>query len=289
VAIGLKLAKSAGTPLMFPAESVIRRVNAEPALLFGAGRALLLQLAHPAVAAGVRDHSEFERNPFARLQGTLEAVNAMVFGSVELAEGVGRRVRWIHDFVTGPAYAANDPVNLLWVHATLVDTALRCYESLVEPLTAADAETYYVEMKRVGEMFGLAVEDQPPTLADFRSYFDATVDTMAVTDAGRELSAFIVDPTLPLGLHVPMAPLLRTQRLFAVGTLPPSLREQLGFDWTTSDEVRLQRATRRVRGVFRRTPRAVRTLPTRVNGVQLLWMAQRHVRQFDEKRALSAA
>src|SRR5688572_17812224 len=201
---------------MFPADSVIRRVSAEPALLFGAGRALLLQLAHPAVAQGVTDHSEFKRNPFARLQGTLEAVNAMVFGSEELAAGVGRRVRWIHDFVTGTGYAANDPANLLWVHATLLDTALRCYEELVEPLSDEDAETYYSEMMRVALAFGLPLEDQPPTLAAFRAYFDETVAAIAVTDVGRDLASFIAEPTLPLNLHVPLRPVLTRQRLFSV-------------------------------------------------------------------------
>ena len=271
----------------FPADSVIRRVNAEPALLFGAGRALLLQLAHPAVAQGVHDHSEFKRNPFARLQGTLEAVNAVVFGSERLADGVGRRVRWIHDFVTGPAYAANDPVNLLWVHATLLDTALRCYEELVEPLTPEDAETYYSEMMRVALAFGLALEDQPPTLAAFRAYFDETVAAMEVSDVGRDLAAFIVDPTLPLNLHVPMRPLLTTQRTVSIGTLPPSLREQLGFDWGPRDQARLEHVQRRVRRVFRATPRAVRTAPTRLNQAQALWFADRHVRQFEAKHPVA--
>jgi len=262
---------------VFPPESVIRRVSAEPALLLGAGRALLLQLAHPAVAQGVHDHSEFKRNPFARLQGTLEAVNAAVFGSDDLAARVGARVRRIHDFVTGPAYAANDPANLLWVHATLVDSALRCYESFVEPLSAEDAETYYREMMRVGELFGLAECDQPPTLAAFREYVDETIATMEVSDVGRDLASFIVEPTLPFSLHVPLRPLLRVQRLFSIGTLPASLREQLGFAWTSRDQARLERAQRRVRFVFRATPRPLRTLPTRVNGVQLLWMAKRRV------------
>ena len=271
--------------LMFPPDSVIRRVNAEPAILFGAGRALLLQLAHPAVAQGVHDHSEFKRNPFARLQGTLEAVNAMVFGSEELAEGVGRRVRWIHDFVSGTGYRANDPQNLLWVHATLLDTALRCYEELVEPLSPEDAETYYSEMMRVALAFGLALEDQPPTLADFRAYFDATVASIEVSDVGRDLASFIADPTLPLNLHVPLRPVLRTQRLFSVGTLPASLRDQLGFDWTERDERRLARVRRRIRTVFRATPRPLRIAPTRLNGIQLLWMADRHVKQFDATRA----
>ena len=75
--------------------------------MFGSGRALLLQLAHPHVAAGVEEHSDFQSNPFKRLLGTLEAVYTMVYGTEDDAAGVGRRIRWIHDFVSGPAYQAS--------------------------------------------------------------------------------------------------------------------------------------------------------------------------------------
>lgn len=268
----------------FPRSSVIRRVNIEPAIMFGAGRALLLQLAHPAVAQGVEDHSDFKGNPFKRLQGTLEAVNAVVFGSEELAHGVGRRIQWIHDFVTGPGYEANDPVNLLWVHATLCDTALRCYTTLVEPLSAADEETYYQEMKRVAEVFGVAQADQPATLADFRTYVDDTIATMDVTAVGRELASFVLDPELPFGLHVPFKPLLGLQRLFTLGTIPAAIREQLGVPWSASDQLRFDRTERRVRAVFHATPRALRTAPSRVTGPVMLWQAARHVRQWEDRQ-----
>jgi uncharacterized protein (DUF2236 family) len=65
---------------VFPPGALIRRVNEEPVILLGAGRALLLQLAHPAVAAGVDEHSDFQHDPFKRLQGTLQAMYAMVWG-----------------------------------------------------------------------------------------------------------------------------------------------------------------------------------------------------------------
>ena len=88
----------------FPRGSVSRRINAEPAIICGAGRALLLQVAHPAVAQGVADHSDFRDNPFRRLQGTLEALNAVVYGSDALAFAVGRRVAQLHDHVVGETY-----------------------------------------------------------------------------------------------------------------------------------------------------------------------------------------
>ena len=273
----------------FPKRSVIRTVNIEPAIMFGAGRALLLQLAHPSVAQGVDDHSDFKGNPFKRLQGTLEATYAVVFGSRELAEAVGRRIHWIHEFVVGPGYQANDPSSLLWVHATLADTALRCYTSLVEPLPADVEETYYQEMTRVAEVFGCPRSAQPATLADLRAYMDETIATIDVTAVGRDLASFILDPTLPLGLHVPFKPVLGLQRRFTLGTIPPPIRKQMGVEWTARDQEGFERAQARVRAIFRRTPRRVRTAPNRLSGPLMLWQAQRHVDQWEQQQRSSAA
>lgn len=271
----------------FPRSSVIRRVNVEPAILFGAGRALILQLAHPAVAQGVQDHSEFKRNPFTRLFGTLEATHAVVFGSEELAEGVGRRVQHVHDHVVGVGYAANDPANLLWVHATLTDTALRCFETLIGPLTPLEAEGYYLEMKRVALAFGLGLADQPATLRDFRAYVDDTIESLTVTPTGIDLITFTLHPRLPLRLDVPLAPLLSLHRLFTIATLPPSIREQLGLSFTAADEQRHARWQRRVQRLFRFTPFLLRTGPSRIGGRLLLRRARRHVDAFDAQQACS--
>lgn len=276
---------------LFPPDSTIRRVSAEPAILLGAGRALLLQLAHPAVAQGVQDHSDFKRAPFKRLQGTLEATFGVVFGSEELAQGIGRRIRWIHGFVTGHlaqqgiAYEANAPENLLWVHATLVDTALRLYEDLVEELTDDDREAYYQEMVVVAEVFGCPRSEQPPTHEAFRAYFDAEVARIEVTDIGRDLGRFILDPSLPLGLHHPLRPGLRVQALLTVGLLPAPLRAQFGFDWDADRQRRYERVLRRTRRLTALTPRTLRTAGTRINTRYLLWLAARHVRRFDEAQA----
>ena len=261
---------------LFARDSVIRRVSAEPAIFFAAGRALLLQLAHPAVAQGVADHSDFQSNPLRRLQGTLEATYAVVFGSEALAEAVGRRIQHVHDFVTGPAYRANDPANLLWVHATLAESALGVYTDLVEPLPADEAETYYRQMMVVAEVFGLPAAEQPATLAEFRAYFDRMVSTLEVSDAGRRLGADIVRPTLPGGLHVPLAPLLAAHRLIAVGTTPEPLRRQFGFPWDDVRERRLARARSVAARAFAMTPRPVRTAPGWLQGQFLLWQAGRH-------------
>ncbi len=261
----------------FPRGSVIRRVNIEPAVLLGAGRALVMQLSHPAVARGVDEHSNFARNPFTRLLGTLEATYAAVYGSRDLARDVGLRIQRVHDFVTGPSYAANDPANLLWVHATLCDTALDAYERLVGPLSPDDAETYYQEMTAVAALFGLPRDEQPATLAEFRAYVAQQVADLQVVPIGAELARFVLDPTLPLHLDVPLRPALRWQRRYALGTLPPAIRSQLDIPWSDGDQRRFERTERRLRAACRRTPTALRTLPTRAIGPVLLALARRHV------------
>jgi uncharacterized protein (DUF2236 family) len=262
----------------FPRGAVIRRVSMEPALMFGAGRALLLQLAHAPVAQAVQDHSDFKGHPFRRLLGTLEATSAVVFGSETLARDVGARIHRMHEHVTGATYRANDPANLLWVHATLVDTALLCYTRLVEPLSAADRETYYQEMTRVAEVFGIRRADQPPTLAAFEAYFREMVGKLDVTAVGRDLMAFILAPTFPLALHVPLRPLLSLQRLFTLGLTPPRIRDQLGLDWDARAERRFDRAERAIRTTFDVLPRTLRTAGSRISGGWLLDLAARHTR-----------
>lgn len=269
----------------FPPGSVIRRVNLEPAIMFGAGRALMLQIAHEAVAQGVDEHSDFKGNPFTRLVGTLEAVYAVVYGSEELAAGVGRRIQWIHDFIVGPGYRANDPANLLWVHATLLDTALKCNEELVGPLSPSEREAYYQEMTKVAEVFGCPREAQPDTFEDFERYVEDVVAEIDVTPIGKDLAAFILDPTLPLHLHVPLAPLLAVQRRATLGSLPPRIREQLDQSWDEREQARYDRMQRRVRRAFTLTPRPVRTAGVRVAGLGYLWLARRHVREFEARQA----
>ena len=272
------------TPV-FPPGSIIRHVNAEPVIMFGAGRALLLQLAHPNVAAGVAEHSDFQSNPFKRLRGTLEATYAMVYGERVLADGVGRRIRWVHDFVTGPTYAANDPANLMWVHATLLDTALGCYERLVRPLGTDERDTYYEEMTRVAEGFGCPRDEQPADFAAFRAYFDGQVETIEVTDVGRDLARDIVEPRLPFRLHIPLAPAIALQRLLAVGTLPSPLRDQFRFGWDDAKQRRLDRLHAITRWSNRLVPYRVRVAPAHLHGRYLLHMARKHVAEHDARMA----
>lgn len=248
----------------FPKDSLVRRVTREPALNLLAGRALVLQLSHPVVAHGVDDHSDFRANPFKRLQGTLTAMYWIVNGSERKAAEVGARIHRIHDHIVGATYRANDAANLLWVHATLVDSALLGYRTFVGELGPVETEQYYQEMKRVAEPLGLAAADQPATYAEFRSYFDSTLDGLTVDNTARDLIDFVLNPTLPAGLHVPLAPALALERLVTVGTTPAVLRERIGLSWDARRQLMLDTFTTAVRAVNAVQPAALRTAPARL-------------------------
>src|SRR5438093_9824206 len=123
-------------------------LNREAMLLLGAGpRALLLQLAHPAVAAGVADHSDFRSDPWRRLQGTLESYLRIVYGTTTAARAEIRRLNELHRSITGPTYRARDPELSLWVHATLVDSTIVVADAWLARLPRARRERYYAETR----------------------------------------------------------------------------------------------------------------------------------------------
>jgi uncharacterized protein (DUF2236 family) len=227
-------AKPAGYSGYFSPDGSARRIGRELALLLGGGRALLLQVAHPLVAAGVAEHSDYRENPWKRLEGTMNAVWAVVFGSRAQADRAAARVRAMHSRVQGRtgdgvAYSALDPELLLWVHATLVDTALLVYEQWVRPLDTGAQAAYYEEMKVAARMFGTPDDVMPATFADFRSYMQEMLDgsTIAAGDTAREIAAAVMHPPLPL----PLRPAMELANLITAGLMPERLRREYGLSW----------------------------------------------------------
>jgi uncharacterized protein (DUF2236 family) len=241
----------------FAPESVIRRVGNSPLVPFlGGGAAVLLQVAHPLVAAGVVEHSDFHRNLWRRLLHTLRALYLITYGSVEEADSAGAIVRAVHArirgvtreqlgrFPAGTPYSADDPQLMLWVHATLVEISLTVHERFVEPLTPAERESYYREMATVARIFGVPADAVPPTLAEFREYFRGQVNggDVRVTAPAREVAAVILRAPVPAPLRL----LVPSHRLSTAGLLPPALRRQYGLRWTRLHELALPVAARSV-------------------------------------------
>jgi uncharacterized protein (DUF2236 family) len=239
---------------IFPADAVVRRVDGEGVLLLGGGRALLMQLAHPLVARGVAEHSDFGGDPFARLRRTLQATYTMVFGTEKQARNVAAVIKAVHRRVTGPGYEANDPELLLWVHATLVDSALRVHHRFLGGLSAADAERYYDESKIVGGLLGIPDDVHPETLADFRGYVRHMVGTLEVGDDARRLADDILRPRTPIVVQ----PVLELARQLTIGLLPSPLREGYGYRWDAPRQAALLAASAAARQVLPRIPGPLR-------------------------------
>jgi uncharacterized protein (DUF2236 family) len=227
---------------MFATDSVARRINREGFLLLGGTAALLLQVAHPLVAAGVVAHSGYRDDLWRRLARTLRALYMIVYGTKEEAEQAGAVVKAVHAHVRGTTrepmgryaagtpYSAAEPELMLWVHATLVHASLDAYGRFVRRLAPADEERYYAEMSLVAEIFGTPRRVIPESLREFRAYFDAMVagEDLIVTGAARDVAAVILEAPLPAPLRL-LAP---SHRLATAALLPPRLREEYGLRWT---------------------------------------------------------
>ncbi|MEO5704409.1 MAG: oxygenase MpaB family protein [Candidatus Limnocylindrales bacterium] len=237
------------------------RLNREAMLLLGAGpRALLLQIAHPLVAAGVAEHSDFQADPWTRLSGTLRSYLRIVYGSAETARGEIRRLGDLHRGIRGDVldpiarerhgrrYSALDPQLALWVHATLVDSTIAAYDAWLEPLTRAQRARYYAETLPVGRAFGIPEAILPPDLDAFDSYLAEMLAPGGPIEVGpeaRELANAITHP--PLGpaaiaagpILARLAPMLDgiPSRAYSwlfwpsIGLLPARVREGYGLPW----------------------------------------------------------
>jgi len=214
---------------LYPEGSITRRVNRENVLLLGGGRALLMQLAHPKVAAGVDEHSDFRSHPVRRLRRTVRMTMAIVFGDRETAMAAARAVNQTHGRVRGRAYRALDPELLLWVHSTLVDSAIVTYETFVKPLSARERDDFYQESKVLGELLGVPRDRFPPTHDDLIEYMASMVSSgaVAVDTLAAELGALVLRPRLRLLPGPAMIPF----EIVTAGLLPPALREQYGLAW----------------------------------------------------------
>jgi len=228
-----------GDPGLFGPESLIWSVGRERSLLVGGAAALLLQVSHPLVAAGVAAHSQFRTDPLGRLRATLDATLRITFGDRGQAEAAARSVRRVHErvrgalpqgvgrFPAGTPYDASDPRLALWVHASLLSTSLEVYSRFVRPLAAGQRERYYQEAKPFARLFGVGDELLPPDYRAFRAYLDGMVSgaDLAVGEDAKRLASGILAPPVPLADR-PGRPVLRA---VTAALLPPRLRRDFGL------------------------------------------------------------
>ena len=285
--------RSADAGLFGPA-SVTWRLDREAFLLLGAGpRALLLQIAHPAIAAGVAGHSNFRADPWARLAGTLRSYLRIVYGTTAEAQAEIRRLNALHGSVrgslpSGGTYDARDPELALWVHATLIDSTLATAGAWLSPLDGGARARGYEESRPVGRAFGIPDRLLP---ADIDA-FDAYVDTMLGSGGpvrpdplARELAAVILRPPPGPALRTmagALAPWLPWPSLVdgiaaagdqvppaavawlmwpSIGLLPPPIREAYGLHWGALERAVAAWLVTGWRGWSATLPASVRQMP----------------------------
>lgn len=229
---------TAPDPGLYGPHSEAWRLNREAMLLLGAGpRALLLQLAHPMVAAGVAEHSDFRTDPWARLAGTLRSYLTIVYGTTPTARAEIRRLNTLHRDITGPGYAAHDPDLSLWVHATLVESTIAVSDAWLEPMSRDRRAAYYLETRPVGRAFGVPDALLPPDIGAFDAYVAAMLaptGPVHPTPIARDLAQAVLRPPLaPFASWLGALPVeLYAWTLWpSIGLLPASVRDDYGLAW----------------------------------------------------------
>ncbi|MFP7762120.1 oxygenase MpaB family protein [Marisediminicola sp. LYQ134] len=248
-------------------------IGAEGALLAGGGRAVLLQLAHPAIGAAIADHSDFASRPTHRLEQTLTFVYALVYGTDDQAAAVTRLVNGRHaGVVSAPdsstadgagsgasvRYDANDPHLQLWVAATLYDTAVLVHDRLIGRLDDTERDAIYADYAIVGTALRVPAGFWPADRAAFADYWQRVSSGLSVDDRVREVAHTLLHPpTGPLWLRLGM-PLAR---LVTAGLLDDHLRREFALPWSERRRRRFDVAMRVLGALQRVLPRRVREWP----------------------------
>jgi uncharacterized protein (DUF2236 family) len=270
-------------------ESITWKVNREVIVVAGWGRAILLQLAHPAVAAGVHDHSCFRGSllsSFRRLRSSVDAMLSLTFGDTEQMITAAAGINTIHDRVrgrvppplklrrtsppplklrrasrdeAGEPYSAHDPELQRWVHTTLLESILLNYELLVGPLTLRERDRYCREAAIMEPLLGMPAGWLPRDSAQLDTYMREMLacGSIVVTDTSRALARAVLYPPQ---WYVAW-PLFRAIQLLTIGSLPPSIRRAYGFEWRAGDMRAFARWTALLRTSLRLLPPFAREWP----------------------------
>lgn len=255
---------------VFGPDSMFWRLGRYSTAFLGAGRAALLQNAHPWVANAIKQHSRTMDDPMSRFRGTFTNVFTMVYGSLDQVIDSALKVHNIHHsirgeieedsgaFAKGSYYQANEASSMLWVHATLWETTVYMYELIIGDLTDQEKETYYQEAKMFAFLFGIPEDKQPLNWHEFLEYNQRmwNSDALTVKEASREISSFLFTFSKPL------VPVLDRYEVFTSMIMPERLREQYHMPPATPENLALfERYVKMLKRVYPRLPRHLRYLP----------------------------
>lgn len=251
---------------IFGPDSLTWRFNRESAIFLGAGRAALLQLAHPWVAAALTDHSTVMAKPIVRFHNTFRVVFTMIFGSLDQALAAARHLYSLHTQIRGELredvaayrrgshYQANEIGALRWVYATLIESAVIAYECALGPITPDERERYYAESRTLSGLFGIPQDALPQTWEQF-SHYNAEMHSssmLGVSAGARAMGQGILSGA-GSWINPPF-----WYRALTTEWMPPRFREEFGLHFGDAEERAAARARRWVPRIYRRLPHVIR-------------------------------
>jgi uncharacterized protein (DUF2236 family) len=251
---------------LFGPESVTWRVNRESAIFLGAGRAALLQLAHPWVAASLVHHSNLMNDAIGRFHSTFRVIYTMLFGTRAQAIAASRQLYRLHAGISGELphavgahprgehYEANEINALCWVYATLVESAIMAYEFVLPPLSPGERDQYYTESKRMAALFGIPAGALPSDWAAFGWYTAEMVESplLGVGEDARALGHSVLS-----GVGTRVRP-PRWYRALTAFWMPPRLRTAFELSFGALEEEAVRRVARWLPLLYSRIPRLLR-------------------------------
>ncbi|MGO4297710.1 MULTISPECIES: oxygenase MpaB family protein [Glutamicibacter] len=249
-------------------QEAISRVAPEAGLLLGAGRAILLQLAHPQIGRAIAEHSDFAANPLSRLIHTLSYIYALSNGTaaqqrtiIAYVDAAHRPVRGTRDPRSGePAYSALDPKLQLWVAATLYDSA-RVIAGQILDEKVQDQEELYLQYARLGNALQMPADWWPESLTAFSRYLAQIEPSLRVTEQTRALAdELFAGRSAPWWIRIGL-PLMRD---VTIAQLPALVREDFGYELTAGIQKRNARVIRVVRLATKICPKFIRHAPMRL-------------------------
>lgn len=236
-------------------------------------RALLLQVCHPTIGAGVAEHSIFREDPWGRLRQSLDPVLETVYA----ADGarVGARIREAHRAIRGTdsrgrRYSAWEPEAYWFVLASGMDSIVAMAERYFpRPMTHGERERLLAETREIGMRMGLRERDMPATLPEFDDWYETLLrerleDHPTAHEVLAQIASSPPPPWLPLPgplRHSFSLPVGHVMTLATVGTLPPLIRDRLGLSFGALDEYRLRALATAVRSAFAAMPDQWRYMP----------------------------
>jgi len=216
-------------PGYFGPNSMMWKVNKEITVLFGGARALLMHAAHPLIAAGARQTSFYQRDPWKRLIRTLSLQNSVTFGTKTEADESAHRINKLHevikgeDVVTKKIYDALDHEQLLWVHACLQISSIYFYEKTVKKLSESEKNQYHKENMLAAKLVLIDENNMPQSHNELKQWvIDKSREEgyLIYTDVAKDVQDIIAGGPVPKHIK-PIWPFIA---FTAFHTLPPEFK-----------------------------------------------------------------